>query len=583
MYGYDWYPLLLKQDCPLIEAGGGYIGAYPLLRGKITGSNGVPDYNMADIGFHYPPWNFKEFGSGEILLADLDGSMAVDFTDFAALANYWLQPAEGGADIDCNGFVDYDDLSLLADDWLRSEEIHIEGYSFDTHQTVDFNNVSGSISIGPRNIPSNVDEVFIYVDDVEVGRWVRGYYEWNGFFESEKFANGQHTIKVVSINRDGDVMNYRPMNTYFNNLLYKVSADERFYPTRNYYFRGYYDGQGYLDVNLTDLNDTVIWSNTYSGSYIDINIPGEAFGAETLCKINISDNNGFSLCASSIKEFRKEDIPSNVKALVIAPTNSIRNARGPAIKAYKDACKKHRLTYQELYDYDVNEANLTELLTRDSVKYVYWTGHADCNVVSKDKKTIVRRTYTNCWDVCEKWPHVTDEIFVFSQTDVEPPLPDNWDYRGVNLSTMNVGGKAMHDSSKKKIVFIDGCSSALSYKGGINDMAEAYGMNSLEGLNSLDQVYIGWKIPVGTAIWDEWSDDLTDWVKLFWDRMGSTTDNNSVGHALEWTAEHPPNSKGWEKMWGENKTPNFFDVGGDDNIFIWGHGTINFHQIRLEP
>jgi len=157
--------------------------------------------------------------------------------------------------------------------------MYIEGFRLDdTSQTVDFNNISGYVGIAIRNIPPDASKVFVYVDHVQIGSWVRGGIfsrEWLGF-ESDRFSNGWHKVKLVSINLDGEVTNYPPIDAHFNNLLYNVIADD------------------YLEVKLTDIHGTVIWSNIYSGNYIDITIPGSAFGTEQLCSIDINEVQSFA-------------------------------------------------------------------------------------------------------------------------------------------------------------------------------------------------------------------------------------------------------------------------------------------------
>jgi len=169
--------------------------------------------------------------------------------------------------------------------------MYIEGFRLDdTSQTVDFNNISGYVGIVIRNISLEASKVFVYVDHVQIASWMRGGIcekEWFGF-ESDRFSNGWHKVKLVSINLDGDVANYQPINAYFNNLLYKVSASDQFHPDEDYHFSGFYDGGKSLEVKLTDIHGTVIWSNTYSGNYIDITIPGSAFETEQLCSIDIN-------------------------------------------------------------------------------------------------------------------------------------------------------------------------------------------------------------------------------------------------------------------------------------------------------
>jgi len=91
-------------------------------------------------------------------------------------------------------------------------------------------------------------------------------------------------------------------------------------------------------------------------------------------------------------------------------------------------------------------------------------------------------------------------------------LPNDWDERGFSL--WNVG---MHDSWNKKIVFVDGCLSAK-----YPDLAASYGVFSLQGQGSLDQIYIGWKIKVlvSKGIMEQILGNTTEGVRMFWEKNG---------------------------------------------------------------
>ena len=170
-------------------------------------------------------------------------------------------------------------------------------------------------------------------------------------------------------------------------------------------------------------------------------------------------------------------------------------------------------------------------------------------------------------DIISNW----HKIGVFSWFDSEEPLPDNWDNRGFSLWSLG-----MHEEWNKKIVFVDGCLSAK-----YNDMAQAYGMFSLQGQGSLDQIYIGWRMVVQLKeMLDIFTGDTTKGVKLFWEQMGS---GKSVEDALQYTCDHPTSGKMLITMWGLNLETDFGDVDGDDNIFVWGNGFVNLKQIKLEP
>jgi hypothetical protein len=419
---------------------------------------------------------------------------------------------------------------------------------------------------------------------VQVSRWERGIDEWNGFLESNKFTNGQHTIRLVSINSDVGVKNHQTINADFNNLLCKVSDDdEQYYPDRNYHYSGYYNGGNSLEATLTGLYDNVIWSNTYSGDYIDINIPGSYFGEEKVCELNITDSIGGSGFTSEklAKEFRMEDC-NCAKMFILAPHKKVAASRAPAIEACMQACEARNVPWCYLREHSVNWDNMIILLSRDRTKFIYYAGHADSHIISKDKKTNVRRTRTSCWKYDPNaWFFKWEEIYVFSKTGIEPPLPDGWDYKGLDLWVLG-----MHEEWNKKIVFIDGCKSALSYMGGNNDMAEAYGMFALQGWGSKDQIYIGWRKDVSQAILDKFYDDTTAGVKLFWERMGrNPNDGGNVDAALQYTCDNypPGHEEGWTFMWGENHETDFFRDEEDDGIFLWGLGGVRLSEIKLEP
>jgi hypothetical protein len=141
-----------------------------------------------------------------------------------------------------------------------------------------------------RNIPQDANEILIYVDDVEIDKWVSYFPDQNIFgFESDKFSNGPHKIKLKSIKAGGSEENLI-IDSNFNNLISNVSADEGFYPTEDYHYSGLNRDGNPLEVTLTDDNGKELWSKTYSGgSDVNVVIPGAAFRDEQICKLLITD------------------------------------------------------------------------------------------------------------------------------------------------------------------------------------------------------------------------------------------------------------------------------------------------------
>jgi hypothetical protein len=481
----------------------------------------------------------------------------VNFEDFAVLADGWL--------------TDYaiSDLDIMADEWLEECSPTLPNITpvFDG----DANNLSGYV----RMIASTSDpctyKVFALID----GEYQGELYACGVFplgIETQHWANGNHYVKLISMDYEGRVVNSENCRVNFNNLLYIVQDDNlRFYHDRNYHYEGFYDGGGTLEVELAGLNEDVLWSNTYSGNYIDINIPGLAFGAEKSCELNMT-NSSASKTESLNKEFKKVD-NVGIKMWIIAPNKELTKTRGSAIRACEQACDARNVSWCYISEYDVNEGNLIYALAFDSTKFVYWVGHAESHIVSKDKKTVVQRTCTNCWRREELWPHLKKEIYVFSKTCIDPPLPDNWDFDGFDLWQLQ-----MHDSWSKKIVFIDGCKSA-----DFNDMAEAYGVYSLQGQGSKDQIYIGWRIDIEQAIWDKFADDTTYGIKLFWDQMRL---GKGIKQAFDYTANNFADHPGMPtSLWGGNRETDLYEgKEGDDNIILYGLGFLGgLDDIKLEP
>ena len=71
--------------------------------------------------------------------------------------------------------------------------------------------------------------------------------------------------------------------------------------------------------------------------------------------------------------------------------------------------------------------------------------------------------------------------------------------------------------------------------------------------------------------------NTTEGVRMFWERMGAGDD---IYDAFYYTSVH--GGIGMRRaMWGDNGMLDIGDVGGDDNIFLWGNGIIT--QMELDP
>jgi len=557
------YRIFLDPNSQFVNHGSG-LTPFP---GWTTNINGAPDECTGDIWPHY-----QIRGVDKWLKADLNTDDTIDTNDLAEFTSQWLVTTPNSADLNNDQIVNFLDFAILAYQWLL-KEMSIEIFDTETIQAVEPNNIQGYVGIGLRDIPIYAGIVSVYLDNELIGSLSLGWEhkeQWVGL-QSDAFSNGWHTVRLVTIDVYGRIINHKPINVYFNNLLYKVAASDYFHPDDGYKYSGFYDGSSTLEAVLTDQDGQTIWSDNYTGQHISIVISGATFDSEQFCELSITEgtkSGGPTVTKKDLtKKFKQADCPAGVRMVIVLPNKDVFKVRKPAIFECAEACNNRNVTWVSLYHHDVTKDNLSFLYNKSSVKYIYWCGHANNNVQG------VPRTRTECWKyekggwwgIMSKW----HKIGVFSWFDPEEPLPDDWDNRGFSLWSLG-----MYDSWNKKIVFVDGCLSAY-----YTDMAYSYGVFSLQGQGSLDQIYIGWreKVLVSTGIMEQIVGNTTEGVRMFWERMGAGDD---IYDALYYTSVH--GGIGMRRaMWGENGLLDIGEPDEDDNIFLWGNGLIS--QMELDP
>jgi hypothetical protein len=253
--GYTNWPLLLKQDCRLIDAGGEYIDEQQYLIGKTTAWEGTPDNNVADIGFHYFNWYYVNAWDSDSSFADLDDNNTIDLRDFAILADGW------------ETIYDINDLQIMAGRWLWSESTFPDVVpSFDG----DPNNIQGYVnaSIDVSNL--GVYRAFMFLDGKMHGEF-SGLNEPNSNsstkvgIDTRCFSNGQHGIKVVVMYDDSKVVSVvcsGPVTVNFNNDLHNLVVNEGYRPEEDYCLYGIGSGDYQLDINDC-VNNVIVYTQNF--------------------------------------------------------------------------------------------------------------------------------------------------------------------------------------------------------------------------------------------------------------------------------------------------------------------------------
>ena len=574
------YRIFLDLNSQFIDHGSS-LSVFP---GWTTRIDGKPDEGVGNIWLHYQTTKMDMYPT-----ANLNWDESVNILDLAEFADQWLDFDPVSADFNNDGIASFADFAVLAGEWM-SGDIAVKILDLETQVTLDPNNIHGHVGIYLEDAPLYGGVISFYVDNLLIGDLLLDWDNENNWvgLESDKFSNGWHTIRVVTTDLWGDVINHKPVKIYFNNLLYKVAANDHFHPTEDYKYSGFYDGGNTLDVQVTNQDDQVIWSNTYSGSYVSITVPGATFGSEQFCQLTITETESLMMGGESttssptvtskdlIKEFKQADWPNGARMVIVLPNKDVFRARKPAIIECAKACENRSVTWVALYHKNVTQGNLTYLYNKSGVRYIYWCGHANSHVGRNERLEIegVQRTHTECWKhTVRNWlPDKWEKICVFSWTnDSLYPLPNDWDNRGFSL-----WGLGMYDSWNKKIIFVDGCLSAK-----YSDIAWAYGVFSLQGLGSKDQIYIGWReeVLVSTGIMEQIVGNTTEGVRMFWERMGYGDD---IYNALYYTSTH--GDFGMRRaMWGMNGVMDFDQSyeDSDDNVWAYGNGIID--NVELDP
>ena len=278
------YRIFLNSNSLFVDSGSS-LSAFP---GWTTSIDGDPDKGIGDIWPHY-----QIRGVDKWLKADLNIDNAIDMNDLADFADQWLVTIPNSADLNNDQKVNFLDFAILANQWLF-KEIAIEIFDPETIQTVEPNNIQNYVGIGLKYIPLYAGTVSVYVDNELIDSLSLGWEKEEQWIElqSDVFSNGWHTLRLVTTDVYGGIINHRPINVYFNNLLYKVADSDYFHPDEDYKYSGFYDGDNTLEAKVTDQDGQTLWSDNYTGQHISIVIPGATFVTEQFCEFSITETSG---------------------------------------------------------------------------------------------------------------------------------------------------------------------------------------------------------------------------------------------------------------------------------------------------
>jgi len=505
----------LKQDCNFINAGYEYIEGTRLI-GKTTDVNSFPDSNKTDIGFHYPNWDYTNTGDANSLSFDLDGSMRVDFRDFVLLAAGWRT------------IYDIDDLNKMADEWLHyagGAQIQITG---------DSN--SGYVDVGVIGWTPDMRRIFLLVN----GKYFREFYDFrNGdtlTMDISQLGNGGHQLKVVSVDKDRNLICSSITNISFSCPLNYCVLPANYEPNKPCYFAAFNPTAGDVSVKVYADGGNLVWSQAYSGNSIFGSIPAGITIQHELDYVNFTCS---EVSISKVTGPAPIVNTSYVKALIITPDMVMNLWDCRTRAAVKKAFKDKGIIYEELFGQYATDDAVAHYAEYGNVKYIYFAAHGGYRLQNGvDENDWALRTYIDLYDY---------RVVSIKQSDFAPGQAPSWcedlgiwedltrsffsmGFRDLEFVYANVcyGGRLKINSSNQLVEGQRG--EVYDFDAPQSDMSIALGM----GDTSKSRFYQGWHDE--STVYRFWlfETEYQKWNQLEWEQLGN---GENLYWALYYTIE----------------------------------------------
>jgi hypothetical protein len=262
----------------------------------------------------------------------------------------------------------------MAGEWLQSEpniEINIYG---DSNQ--------GYVDVGISGFTSDTQRVFLLADGEYIGEMF--------FFENGEILNldisclgaGTHQIKAVSTSNTGRVNCSNLKESTFNCFLNYCFCADAYDSNEPHYFCAYYPGAENVSVKVYNEDNSLVWSQTYTGQNLNGFIPAEITLSDDLDSIAFEETGGMMLAgtASVTKplglKFNPKKVPANIRALIIVPSRLMRwFVDYGVIQAVKGAFDAHGVPYDYLKGSDASYKVLAWYGANRNIEYIYYCDH----------------------------------------------------------------------------------------------------------------------------------------------------------------------------------------------------------------
>jgi hypothetical protein len=395
------------------------------------------------------------------------------------------------------------DLKIMSDRWLWSAGEHPP---IAVNITSDPNNLTSDVPIRINGLPNNITKGFIYVDG-ELNEYIDYMMlpeEANNctFLDTKKISNGQHNIKVATVDINGLITMSEATTVDVNNELYYVTKGLYFEPNDGYPVYAMSDTNSNFRVRLARWDGNTIWTSDASSGGLNVTVPSSVLTGQIYKIVLEIDTNEPSswrtLCEEPSKSRRRR--PGPYKVAIFLPNGRLRDSHLPtsdsrwrAVEELIRWCEEKDMKYVILYRGECTWEGFSSVLSMPSVSYVYHVSIGDY-FINYGSQTLYRLSFF----VSGSLGLGTERVF--SHTD---GLPEKVARRSHSMYSLG-----LHLSSQIRLVYMTVC-----YQGISTEMAEQW--LDWDWLFPPGQLFCGWRDEaLDNLYWKEWDYD-------FWHYFGS--------------------------------------------------------------
>lgn len=458
----------LDQNCPFINAGFGYVEETPMI-GMTTDFYWWPDEGVTDIGYHHSNWDFSNAGLTS-LDADLNNDGVVDFKDLKIFSEYWLNP------------YNFEDFSVLASEWKQTTT-QVSPPDISPTFNKDPNNLSGYINLQFDSIlDPRICRLFLFMDGVKYCE-IADFENPSTGLQTNRYANGEHSFKVVCEDVNGEIICSQPVDVNFNNSLHDFTMSDDFVPDENFYVYALADGNYCIEVNDIFNNNQTVYTGSFQNginAHLNSNLFSDLYGLYnvTATKIN-GPGAGESFSEDISRKFRIGDYiaDSNSKMVVSIGSSDLENYKERSWQAALKAGRDKGFNPILLRYNDCTWDNLNYCLHLGNVKIWYHCAHGNYQLLLQPVR--------QCIESADGW------IFSNLRKDYNPVPPGyqslSWYYENNHHSIAELGFWNTH-----KLIWaqFDAC-----YSGHTLEFPYYLGMyqGQWPGEPIGNKIFIGWK------------------------------------------------------------------------------------------